>query len=143
MKTSIWLAALAVAPFTAFLRPSLAAEAPVAKRPNVLFVFTDDQRWDTIGALGNPQIKTPHTDRLVQEGFTFDNAYCMGAMVGAVCLPSRTMLATGRSLWRIPENPRAKTAPSGVPLLPLVVNEAGYVTFHCGKSGNACTFSNA
>jgi arylsulfatase A-like enzyme len=67
----------------------------------------------------------------------------MGSMVGAVCLPSRTMLITGRSLWRIPENPRAQTAPPGVPLLPALLNEAGYVTFHCGKAGNSCTFGNA
>jgi arylsulfatase A-like enzyme len=112
-------------------------------KPNILFFFTDDQRWDTIGALGNPEIHTPNLDRLVAEGFRFNNAYCMGAMVGAVCLPSRTMLATGRSLWRIPENPRAKTPPPGVPLLPVLLNEAGYVTFRSGKAGNACTFSNA
>lgn len=120
-----------------------AEPAAAAGRPNILFIFTDDQRWDTIAALGNPEIVTPNTDRLVEAGFTFDNAYCMGSMVGAVCLPSRTMLATGRSLWRIPENPRAKVAPPGVPLLPVVLNEAGYTTFHCGKPGNACTFSNA
>lgn len=113
------------------------------KRPNILFIFTDDQRWDTIGALGNPEIHTPNLDRLVRDGFHFNNAYCMGSMVGAVCLPSRTMLATGRSLWRIPANPRAKTPPPGVPLLPVVLNDAGYETFHSGKAGNACTFSNA
>jgi hypothetical protein len=81
------------------------------RRPNVLFIFTDDQRWDTIGALGNPEIRTPNLDRLVAEGFHFNNAYCMGSMVGAVCLPSRTMLATGRSLWHIPANPRQDGAP--------------------------------
>ena len=113
------------------------------RKPNILFFFTDDQRWDTIRALGNPEIQTPNLDRLVAEGFRFNNAYCMGAMVGAVCLPSRTMLATGRSLWRIPEEPRAKTPPLGVPLLPVLLNDAGYETFHSGKAGNACTFSNA
>ena len=113
------------------------------RRPNILFIFTDDQRWDTIHALGNPEIHTPNLDRLVAEGFHFNNAYCMGSMVGAVCLPSRTMLATGRSLWHIPVNPRAKTPPPGVPLLPVLLNEVGYATFHSGKAGNACTFSNA
>jgi arylsulfatase A-like enzyme len=120
-----------------------AATPATPEKPNVLFIFTDDQRWDTISALGNPEIETPNTDRLVREGFTFDNTYCMGSMVGAVCLPSRTMVATGRSLWRIPKDPRAKTAPPGVPLLPVMLERAGYVTFHCGKPGNACTFSNA
>ena len=111
-------------------------------RPNILFVFTDDQRWDTIHALGNPEIQTPNLDRLVERGFRFNNAYCMGSMVGAVCLPSRTMLATGLSLWHIPEG-RAKEAPQGVPVLPEVLRAAGYVTFHHGKAGNACTFANA
>src|SRR3990172_6640587 len=93
--------------------------------------------------MGNPEIQTPNVDRLVAQGFHFSNTYCMGSMVGAVCLPSRTMLATGRSLWRIPDNPRAKTPPPGVPLLPVGRNGAGYETFHSGKAGNACTFSNA
>jgi hypothetical protein len=119
------------------------AEQPLPERPNILFILADDQRWDTIGALGNPEIQTPHLDRLVERGFHFNNAYCMGSMVSAVCMPSRTMLITGRSLWRIPENPRANTAPPGVPLLPVQLNEAGYATFHCGKEGNSCTFANA
>ncbi len=121
---------------------ALAADPPAA-RPNILFILADDQRWDTIAALGNPEIKTPHLDSLVDRGFHFTNAYCMGSMIGAVCLPSRTMLITGRSLWRIPANPRAKVAPPGVPLLPTQLRDAGYVTFHCGKIGNSCTFGNA
>ncbi|MEX2114915.1 MAG: sulfatase-like hydrolase/transferase [Pirellulales bacterium] len=125
------------------LGSALAAAESRPQRPNILFVFTDDQRWDTVGALGNPEIRTHNVDRLVERGFHFNNAYCMGSMVGAVCLPSRTMLITGRSLWRIPENPRAKVAPEGVPLLPALLNDAGYVTFHCGKAGNSCTFGNA
>jgi arylsulfatase A-like enzyme len=133
-----------VAFFTwSILIPQSVADARAETRPNILFIFTDDQRWDTIHALGNPQIQTPNLDRLVERGFRFNNAYCMGSMVGAVCLPSRTMLITGRSLWRIPENPRAPTAPPGVPLLPTLLNEAGYATFHCGKAGNSCTFGNA
>src|SRR5262245_25221529 len=134
----IALAALAVA------GPSphaFAVDAPV--KPNILLILADDQRWDTIAALGNPQIKTPHLDGLVARGFHFTNAYCMGSMIGAVCLPSRTMLITGRSLWHIPENPRSLAAPPGVPLLPVQLREAGYVTFHCGKIGNSCRFGNA
>ncbi len=121
--------------------------APAAEthktKPNIILILTDDQRGDTIRALGNRDILTPNLDRLVERGFRFNNAYCMGSMIGAVCTPSRTMLITGRSLWRIPENPGAKTAPPGVPLLPTLLGEAGYVTFHCGKAGNTCTFANA
>ncbi len=114
-------------------------------RPNVLLILADDQRWDTIAALGNSEIRTPNLDRLVARGFTFKNAYCMGSMVGAVCLPSRTMLITGRSLWRIPELSRciSKTTPPGVSVLPDLLARAGYVTFHSGKASNACRFANA
>jgi arylsulfatase A-like enzyme len=122
---------------------STRAAEPAVRQPNILLILADDQRWDTIAALGNPEIKTPNLDRLVERGFRFNNAYCMGSMHGAVCLPSRTMLITGRSLWHVPAHPRAKQAPAGVPLLPNMMRDAGYVTFHCGKIDNSCTFGNA
>ena len=83
------------------LLPDLAT-GQLADKPNVLFLFTDDQRADTIHALGNDQIITPNLDRLARSGFTFRNAYCMGSNSGAVCMPSRTMMHSGRSLFRIP-----------------------------------------
>ena len=132
-----WAATLLV---TGLLATHVFAAAPTATHPNILFILADDQRWDTIRALGNPDIQTPNLDRLVQRGFRFNNAYCMGSMIGAVCTPSRTMFITGRSLWRIPANPAASTPPPGVPLLPNLLNDAGYATFHCGKAGNTCTF---
>jgi len=104
--------------------------------PNILLIFADDQRWDTICALGNPEIRTPQLDRLVERGFHFTNAYCMGSMIPAVCTPSRTMLLTGRSLWRIPD-PRAAELPAGVVPLPTALRDAGYATWHCGKRGNS------
>ena len=99
-------------------------------RPNVLFLFTDDQRADTIGALGNPLIQTPNLDRLAENGFVFRNAYCMGGNQPAVCLPSRTMLLSGRSLFHL------KEATAEAPSLPRAFNQAGYVTYHHGKRGN-------
>jgi arylsulfatase A-like enzyme len=118
--------------------------APAGTKPNILFIFTDDQRWDTIRALGNPEIITPNMDRLVERGFRFNNAYCTGSPHGAVCLPSRTMLITGRSLYHLPAVPRSQTnAPPGVSLLPTLLNDAGYLTFHCGKANNSCTYGNA
>jgi arylsulfatase A-like enzyme len=116
------------------------AEAGKA-RPNILFIFADDQRWDTISALGNPEIQTPNLDRLVERGFVFNNAYCMGSMIGAVCLPSRTMVMTGRSLWRIPRNPHLVTPRPDVPVLPALLNQAGCVSFHSGKMGNSPRFA--
>lgn len=105
-----------------------------AQRPNVLLVVTDDQRWDTVRALGNSEIQTPNLDRLVQRGMVFRNAYCMGSMIPAVCAPSRTMLMTGRSLWRIPNH--TATSYDG-PTLASVFRAAGYQTLFIGKRNNS------
>jgi arylsulfatase A-like enzyme len=121
---------------------SLSAADKAPARPNILFILADDQRWDTIRAVGNREIITPNLDRLVERGFHFTNAYCMGGMISAVCWPSRAMLITGRSLWRIPSDTNLRVAPPGVPLLPKVLAQASYVTFRCGKGSSSCGFSN-
>lgn len=105
-----------------------------AAPPNVLFVLTDDQRFDTIRALGNTEIQTPTLDKLVERGFHFTNAYCQGSMVPAVCAPSRTMLLTGKSLFRIPQ-PNAKTYDG--PTLGGTFRAAGYATLCVSKPGNS------
>ena len=69
------------------------------QKPNILFIFTDDQAPTTIHALGNEEIITPNLDTMVSKGVTFTNAYNMGAWGGAVCISSRAMLNTGKSLW--------------------------------------------
>jgi len=102
-----------------------------SKRPSILFFFTDDQRFDTIHALGNDHITTPNMDYLVRNGTTFTNAYIMGSMGGAVCVPSRAMLMTGRTLFNL-ELP-GKVIPEDHVTLPEVLRGAGYTTFHTGK----------
>ncbi|HPD15622.1 MAG TPA: sulfatase-like hydrolase/transferase [Planctomycetota bacterium] len=106
-----------------------AAEAP-PRRPNVVFLFTDDQREDTVAALGNPHIKTPNLDALARSGIVFRNAYCMGGFSAAVCLPSRMMMLRGRAWFS------ARNLPPGFPNLPTAMNEAGYETWHLGKKSN-------
>lgn len=100
------------------------------KRPNILFLFADDQRADTIAALGNPHIQTPNLDRLVHSGLAFNRAYMQGGMNAATCVPSRAMLLSGRSLFRIDEKlMRDETWPAAF-------GRAGYSTFMTGKWHN-------
>src|SRR5436190_23862031 len=75
------------------------------KKPNVLFLFSDDQRFDTIAALGNRHIHTPNLDKLVRNGFGFTHAFIMGSNQPAVCVPSRAMMLTGRTLFHVPTTP--------------------------------------
>jgi len=70
------------------------------KQPNILFLFADDQTYTAVHAFGNSEIETPNLDRLVQNGTTFTHAYNMGGWNGAICVASRAMIISGRSLWR-------------------------------------------
>jgi arylsulfatase A-like enzyme len=119
---------------------ALAADARLVAsgRPNILFLLTDDQRADTIHALGNPVIQTPTLDRLARSGLVFRNCYCMGSDMPAVCFPSRSMLLSGRSLFHL----KHKQGGYGVRYainFPKTLREAGYETYHHGKRQNGPT----
>lgn len=109
------------------------------KRPNILYIMTDQQRFDTIAALGNPHIYTPNLDRLVQRGVSFTQAYSSCP----VCLPARYTLRTGF------EPPTTRTFSNGLsaaapgqaetitgrcgPYLAQRMSQLGYRTFGIGK----------
>ena len=67
--------------------------------PNILFLFADDYTYDAIHALGNDIIETPNLDRLVHNGTHFTQAFNMGGWNGAVCVASRAMIITGKTIW--------------------------------------------
>ena len=103
-------------------------------KPNFLFIFADDQSYETIAALGNAEVKTPNLDRLVQSGTSFTNAYNMGGWHGAVCVASRTMLNTGRTVWRArAAEPSLEDIARRGETWSLLLKDAGYDTYMTGK----------
>jgi arylsulfatase A-like enzyme len=125
-----------------FFASALASRALAAERPpNILILFSDDQRFDTLGALGNREVKTPNLDRLVRRGTAFDHAFIMGGTIGAVCVPSRAMLLAGQTLFHIhdsmirpKDNPERSRKP--FEMFPEIYQRAGYTTFGVGKWHN-------
>lgn len=115
---------------TVLLGGTGAADAAQAKKYNVLFLFADDMRADTIAALGNKHIRTPNLDGLVRGGTAFRNAHVLGSMSGAVCMPSRAMLMSGRTLFRVPMDLR------GTETMGEVFRRSKYQTFGIGKWHN-------
>jgi arylsulfatase A-like enzyme len=107
------------------------SRAAEPQRPNVLFLFGDDHRADTIGAYGNTVCKTPNIDRLAARGTLFRRAYMQGGFNGATCVPSRAMLLSGRSLFTVDESLKTET------IWPAAFGDAGYATFLSGKWHNA------
>lgn len=101
---------------------------------NILIIYSDDQSYNTIKALGNKEVFTPNLDKLISEGLTFTQAYVMGGHQGAICIPSRAMLMTGRYVNRLPAD--GSIIPDSLPGLPEVLLNSGYTTFHTGKWHN-------
>jgi arylsulfatase A-like enzyme len=106
-----------------------------AVRPNILFILTDDQRFDTMGCAGNPIIQTPNVDRLAREGVRFRRSF----VTTPICAASRASILTGTFerthgyTFTKPPLTRAFTSIS----YPLVLRQAGYRTGFVGKFGVA------
>ena len=99
-----------------------------AERPNILWICTDQQRYDTIRALGNPHINTPCIDNLVGEGVSFTQAYAQSP----VCTPSRAAFLTGRYPRTTKCRQNGQAMPPNEKLISRLFADAGYT---CGLAG--------
>ena len=109
--------------------PSLFHAALGARRPNIIFILTDDHRWDHLGFLGHPFLRTPNLDRLAGEGVNFANAF----VVTSLCSPSRATFLTGMYAHQHGvKNNLTHWRDSNVTVLELLKN-AGYDTAFIGK----------
>ena len=110
---------------------ALAQKRPA--RPNLLFLLTDDQRWDALGSMGNPVIKTPNLDRLASQGTVFRNNFC----TTAICMSSRASIFTGLHLRAHGINTfDAPLKPADFDRsYPALLRAAGYRTGFIGKWG--------
>jgi arylsulfatase A-like enzyme len=125
--------------FAALSQVAHAADRPPvvsSSKPNIVFLMTDDQRWDNFGCYGRPEFRTDNIDRLAQEGVIFDKAY----HTVAICMPSRATIFSGRYLsnhrvgFTYPYNltfPKSDFEET----YPALLKRAGYRTGFVGKFG--------
>ncbi|MEX2443734.1 MAG: sulfatase-like hydrolase/transferase [Alkalispirochaeta sp.] len=104
------------------------------KQKNVVFILTDDQRFDTIECVNNPEIITPNLNSLVEQGSYCSNAYIMGGTSAAVCMPSRAMVHSGKTLFHLQD--AGETIPPDHTLMGEQFRAAGYSTYGIGKWHN-------
>jgi arylsulfatase A-like enzyme len=117
--------------FSFILPLSVFAQKNASKSKNILIIYSDDHSYHALGAAGNKEISTPNLDKLAKSGLMFTQAHVMGGHQGAVCIPSRAMLLTGRYVNRLPGD--GNIIPDSIISLPEVLRKQGYNTYHTGK----------
>jgi arylsulfatase A-like enzyme len=113
--------------------PAFLKGAPDRRRPNLLFLLTDDHRWDALGCMGHPFLKTPNLDRLAAGGALFENNFCSTA----ICMTSRASIFTGllEPSHGISSFQKPFSADQMARTYPAMLRAAGYRTGFIGKYG--------
>ncbi|MCW5982796.1 MAG: sulfatase [Bryobacteraceae bacterium] len=99
------------------------------KKRNLVFILADDHRFDQLGCLGHPWLKTPHLDRLAQKGVLFENAF----VTTSLCSPSRASILTGQYVHSHQVTDNVSPLPAGLTTFPQVLQKHGYRTALIGK----------
>jgi len=99
------------------------------RRPNILLLYTDQQRWDALGANGNDYVRTPNLDSLAGQGANFDRCFVQAA----VCMPSRMSFLTGQYPSKLGIVRNGAALPQGVLTLGGILRNYGYIGANIGK----------
>jgi arylsulfatase A-like enzyme len=99
------------------------------RRPNVVFILTDDQRWDQMSCAGHPYLKTPHLDRIAAEGVYFENMF----VTTSLCSPSRASFLSGLYAHTHGVTNNFTDYPAHMTSWPMRLREEGYETAYIGK----------
>ena len=105
------------------------AKRPEAQPRNIVLILADDHRYDAIGALGHPFLKTPGLDAMLRDGVVFRNAF----VTTSLCSPSRASILTGQFMHRHGVIDNREGAPEGIRYFPQYLQAAGYATAFIGK----------
>lgn len=101
------------------------------ERPNIILILADDMRGSALHFLGKEPVQTPNLDRLAAESIQLTNAHIMGGTSGAVSMPSRAMLMTGKYLYNLER--QGADIPTAHTTIGEALQQAGYNAFHTGK----------
>jgi len=112
---------------------SYVSSALAEKRPNIVFLLSDDQNISSVGIYGNPEVKTPHMDQLGRDGLIFDKHY----NTTAICMASRANIFTGMYEYKTGTNFGHGNMQADIwaKSYPVLLREAGYMTAFAGKFG--------
>lgn len=108
----------------------------VLDKPNFVFLFADDQTFESVRALGFDEVYTPNLDRLVNEGTSFTHAYNMGGWNGAICVASRAMIISGSYIWNAQDKSELWSKGDSTALNQTwsrLLQKKGYDTYMTGK----------
>ncbi|MFI3306773.1 MAG: sulfatase-like hydrolase/transferase [Rikenellaceae bacterium] len=108
--------------------------AAQSKAPNILLILADDMRGSAVGMLGEEAVLTPNIDRLAEDATTLSRTYIMGGTSGAVSMPSRAMIMSGKYLHTLSKN--GGTIPVEHATIGETLQSCGYTAFHTGKWHN-------
>lgn len=133
IKSTVWLVLILL---TAACNEQAETKPKDNDSPNFVFLFADDQTFESINALGFDEVHTPNLDRLVNGGTSFTHAYNMGGWNGAICVASRAMIISGSYIWNAKEKSAlwTKGDPSALhQTWPRLLEKKGYDTYMTGK----------